>query len=139
MRHAWNVLVLISARRATSSGSVLARDLGVPGGLDQEIPRFARDDKTGANVAGDFCACALRDQGRNNLARHVCQSETSALELEREPLVIDSEQLQDGGLEVVDVDGVLGDVVPELVGLAVGDAALDPAAGHPDREGVRVM
>src|SRR3954470_3493453 len=36
-----------------------------------------------------------------------------------EPLVVEAEQVQHGGVEVADVDGVLDDVVRELVRLAV--------------------
>ena len=43
-----------------------------------------------------------------------------ALELEREPRVVDAQAVQDRGVQVVDVDRVLGDVVAEVVGLAVG-------------------
>ena len=40
--------------------------------------------------------------------------------LEDEPLVIDAEQMQQRGLEVVHVHAVTNDVVAEVVGLAVG-------------------
>ena len=49
------------------------------------------------------------------------------------------EQVQDRRVQVVDVDGVDGGGVADLVGLAVADAALDAAAGHPDGEAVRVV
>ena len=39
-----------------------------------------------------------------------------------EPLVVEAQQVQHGGVEVADVDGVLDDVVGELVGLAVDRA-----------------
>ena len=42
-------------------------------------------------------------------------------------------------MQVVDVDRVVGDVVAEVVGLAVGDAGLDAAAGQPDGEAARVV
>ena len=56
---------------------------------------------------------------------------SQALELERQPLVVDAQAVQDRGVQVVDVDRVLDDVVAEVVGLAVDDARLDAAAGHP--------
>ena len=65
---------------------------------------------------------------------HIGQAEVAALEFVGQLLVVDAHAVQDGGVEVVDVDGVFGDVVAEVVGLAVGQAALDPAAGHPHRE-----
>src|SRR5262249_24498397 len=44
-----------------------------------------------------------------------------------------------GGVEVVDVDGVLNDVVAVVVGLAVDDARLDAAAGQPEGEAAAVV
>ena len=46
---------------------------------------------------------------------------------------------EDRGVQVVDVDDVLHGGVAEFVGGAVGDAALDAAAGHPDREALDVV
>ena len=45
-----------------------------------------------------------------------------ALELEGQAAVVDAQAVQDRGVEVVDVDRVLDDVVAEVVGLAVDDA-----------------
>ena len=59
-----------------------------------------------------------RDDIPNDVAVHVGKSETASLIFEGEPLVIDPHQVQDGGIEVVNVDGVAGDVVPEVVGFA---------------------
>ena len=47
--------------------------------------------------------------------------------------------MQDGGLQVVDVHGIFGDVDAVVVGLAIGHAAAHAAAGHPVGETVRVM
>ena len=49
------------------------------------------------------------------------------------------QQVQHRGVQVVDVDDVLDGVVAELVGGAVGDAALDAAAGQPHREALDVV
>jgi len=65
---------------------------------------------------------------------HVGQA---ALEFVGQAFVVDAEWVQHGRLEVVDVDGVFGGVVGEVVGLAEGEVAFDAAAGHPDREGGR--
>jgi hypothetical protein len=53
--------------------------------------------------------------------------------------VVDSHDVQDRRLQVVHVDRVLGDVVAEVVGRAVGEARLDAAARHPAGEAARVM
>ena len=46
--------------------------------------------------------------------------------------MIDAQCMQDGGIEIVNVNRVLRDVVAIVVRLAIGRAAFDPAAGHPD-------
>ena len=50
----------------------------------------------------------------------VGEPEVAPLVAEGELGVVDAEQVQDRGLEVVDVDRVLGDVVAEVVGLRRG-------------------
>ena len=56
------------------------------------------------------------------MAVDVGQAEVAALEAEGEPLVVEAEQVQDRGLQVVDVDLVLDGAEAELVGLAEDDA-----------------
>jgi hypothetical protein len=53
--------------------------------------------------------------------------------------VIEAEQVQDRGVEVVDVDRVFDDVVAEIVGLAVDRASLGSASGHPHGEAAWMM
>ena len=57
-----------------------------------------------------------------------------ALVFDAEAFVVESELVEDGGVEVADVDGIFDDVVTELVSLAVGLARLDAATSHPHRE-----
>ena len=56
-----------------------------------------------------------------------------------ELLVVDAEAVEHRGVQVAEVDGVLGDVVAEVVGLAVFDAGLHAGAGEPDGEAAAVM
>src|ERR1022692_2348269 len=69
----------------------------------------------------------------------VGQAEVSALETVSEPGVVETEQVQNGGLDVVDVDGVFDDVEAKFVSRAEGEAALQAAAGHEHGVGERVM
>lgn len=69
----------------------------------------------------------------------VSEAVVAALELEGEFGVVQTEAMEDGGVEVMDVDGVLGDVVTEVIGGAEGEAGLDAAAGHPDGEAAGVV
>ncbi len=59
---------------------------------------------------------------------HVGEAEVAALVAEGEALVVEAELVQDGGVEVVHVHGVLGDVEAELVRFAVGEAGFVAAA-----------
>ena len=56
-----------------------------------------------------------------------------------EAVVVDAQLMKNGGIEVADMDRVLGHAPAVVIGLPVGDASLDPAAGHPDGEGPSVM
>ena len=48
--------------------------------------------------------------------------------------MVDAQLVEDGGVEIANVDWVFDDVVAVLVGLAVLDAALDSSSGHPGAE-----
>ena len=69
----------------------------------------------------------------------VGEAVVAALEAVGEAGVVEAEQMQGGGVQVVDVDGILDDVVAEVVRLAVDVAAFHARAGHPDAEAARVM
>ena len=58
---------------------------------------------------------------------------------EGEAVEVEAEQVEDRGVEVGDVAAVGDGVVAEVVGRAVGLAALDSAAGEPDGEAVGVV
>ena len=60
---------------------------------------------------------------------HICKPEASPLVFVRQPFVVDAEQMEQRGLQVVHVHRVLYDVVAEVVGLPVGQSSLDAAAG----------
>ena len=65
---------------------------------------------------------------------HASQSLIEAEERERQPFVIDSQLVQNRCVEISHVDWVFNDVVTEVIGDAVRDAAFDTTAGHPSRE-----
>src|SRR5205823_4033476 len=75
----------------------------------------------------------------HHFSRHVSQAEVAALEFVSELSVIEAEELQDRGVQVVDVDGILDDVPAEFIGLAEDGAGFDAATGHPDGEGEGVV
>ena len=90
----------------------------------------------------------------NHVAVDVRKAEAAALGGGGEAGVIDAELVQDGGVEVMDVDGTGGefflggidglaigteDVVAVIVGGSVGHTGLNAAAGHPSGEAARVV
>ena len=52
---------------------------------------------------------------------------------------VESQQVQDRGLQIEDGHFILGDVIAEVVRLAKHDSRLNAAAGHPDRKTVRMV
>ena len=88
------------------------------------------------------------------MAVDVGETVLAALEFVGELGVVDPELVEEGGVEVMDVDGflvVLGgvrinrgsvfvdDVVAEVIGLAEGHAGFDAAAGGPEGEAAGVV
>ena len=69
----------------------------------------------------------------------VGQAEVAARVAVGEPGVVQPHQVQDRGVQVVDVDGVFGDLVAVFVGAAVAEAALDSAAGEEAGETTAVV
>ena len=74
-----------------------------------------------------------------NFTGHVGQSEMSSLEFIGQPLVIDTQALQDGRLQVVHMDWILEDVVTIIIGLAQRDTPLEATPRRPHCEAPRVM
>ena len=69
-----------------------------------------------------------RDQLVDHIPRHIRQAEVAALELEGELQVVEAEEMQDGGVEVVDMGAVRQRDVDDAAGLAV--ERLEPAVGE---------
>ena len=84
-------------------------------------------------------AWSSRQDVADDLALHVGQAEVAAGVAVGQPRVVQAQQVEDRGVEVVDVDAVLGDVDAVLVGRAVDDPAFDAAAGQPGRERLVVV
>lgn len=63
----------------------------------------------------------------------------SALKFERELRVIDTEQMQDRGVQVMNMHWIARDVVTEVVGLTDADTGLDSCTCQPNREAARMM
>src|SRR5262245_7037477 len=72
-------------------------------------------------------------------AVHVGQPEIAATVAVCEPFVVEAHEVQDGGVQIVDVRSVFDGRVAEFIGGAVDVAALHPAAGQPHREAEMMM
>src|SRR5882724_4940650 len=69
----------------------------------------------------------------------VGESHISSIERVCQTLMVESEQMQDSGVEIENRYGLLGNLVSEVIAAADNLAARNAAARHPDAEGVRIM
>src|SRR5260221_434204 len=76
---------------------------------------------------------------RFGLVSRACATRSLTALAVGEPLVVEAQEVQDGGVQVVHVDLVLHGLVAELVGRSEGVAGLDAGAGEPDGEAVGVV
>src|SRR4051812_17612326 len=77
---------------------------------------------------------ASGEQTLHDLPGDVREAEVAPLEAVGQAGVVDPQEVEERGLEVVDVDGVGGDVHAEVVRRPVGQPGLDAAAGEPGGE-----
>lgn len=72
-------------------------------------------------------------------AAEVGEAVVAAVVAVGEFFVIEAEEVEEGGVEVVDVDFVFDGFVAELVGGTMMHAGFDAAAGHPDGEAFGIV
>ena len=70
---------------------------------------------------------------------HTGQAEVEPLVLVGEPLGLNPELVEEGGVKIAHVHHVLLGIVAKFVGVSVGDSALDSSARHPDGKAFDVM
>ena len=81
----------------------------------------------------------LRQDVLHNFPVDISQAEVAPGIAIGQSLVIESQQVKQGGVEIVHVDLVLDRLVAELVGCAIGEAGLDATASQSGREPVGIM
>lgn len=81
----------------------------------------------------------LSQNALDHFAMHVGQAVVPALEAKGQTFVIEAEQMQQRGLQVVDMDFVLGDREAEVVGLPVHRTTFDARAAKPHAVAVGIM
>ena len=85
-------------------------------------------------------SCHASSQDRfDDVSVDVGEAEIAPLEAGGELGVIESEEVQDGGVEVVNVDFVLDGIEAQFVGFSVVESSFDAAAGEPHGEGVGMV
>ena len=70
---------------------------------------------------------------------HAGEAEVEALGFYGETFVIETELMQQRGVNVVNVDGIFDSAETEFIGLAVALSGFEAAAGEPHGEGVNVV
>lgn len=75
----------------------------------------------------------------NDISGDIGESEVAAGVAEGELFVIESEEVQDGGVEIVDVHAVMNGAKPEFVRFSPCHAAADTATGEERGEAVMVV
>ena len=70
---------------------------------------------------------------------HVCEPAFDAVVVEREPLVVDAQQVKCGGMEVIGISGLVSRFPPQFVSGSIADSALDASSGHPSGEGAGIV
>src|SRR5688572_14933920 len=76
----------------------------------------------------------LRDEFADDAAMHVGQAEVAAGIAVGEPLVIEAQQVEHRGVQIMDVDAVFHGAEAELVCSSMYASAPNAAAGHPHGE-----
>ena len=73
----------------------------------------------------------LRNHARGEL---IGEAFLQAVPVEKQVAIVQAQQVQNGGVEIVDAHAILHGLESDVVGGAVDGAALGAAAGHPDAE-----
>ena len=75
----------------------------------------------------------------DDVAFDVGEAALDAVVLEGEALVVEAEEVEDGGVEIVEGVDVLHGFLAEVIALACADAGLHACAGHPAGEAVGIV
>jgi hypothetical protein len=75
----------------------------------------------------------------HNVTANIRKAEASALMLVSQLGVIHPEAPQNGRMEIVNIHRILHNVIAVVIRLAVGLAAFNPTARHPNRKASRMM
>ncbi len=92
-----------------------------------------------ASTLGNYRLRIERQQLLDDVSRNVGNPKVAALEAVGQPFVVQAEQSQDRCVEIVHVNGRLGNAPSDIVRLADHLSASDAATGEPHTEGIGMM
>src|SRR5438132_606647 len=75
----------------------------------------------------------------HNLPSHVSEAVITALEAVKQLRVVDAKLLENRGLQIVDMHGILRNIVTKIISRTVTDPWLDSCPCHPNCKAPRVM
>ena len=81
----------------------------------------------------------LRQNPVYDLAFYISQAEFAALETVGQSSVIKSQAIQQSRVQIVNRNGIVNNVIPDIVRATDGDAGFDPAACDPHGKCARMM
>ena len=81
----------------------------------------------------------LRENLLHDCAVHVGEPEMPALVFEGQAGVVDAQGVQDRGVQIVDVDRILGYVIGVVIRFPDGETGFDAGSCHPNRKAARVV
>ena len=81
----------------------------------------------------------LREQLAYHPAMDVGQAALDAVVVERQAGVVDAEQVQYRGVEIMNAGRVLGDLPADVIARSVCNAMFETGARQPDAENIRVV
>ena len=93
--------------------------------------------KMQGKTAGNLTPSA--DDFLQDAAVHVGESHVASAEAKSELFVVDAEQVQDGGMHIVNIDGVFHGAHPHFVGGTERRATTDTGTSHPDAVAAHMM
>ncbi|MEY3459406.1 MAG: hypothetical protein RL215_2563 [Planctomycetota bacterium] len=79
------------------------------------------------------------DDGVDDISGDIGQSEVAAGVAEGELFVIESEEVEEGGMEIMDMDAIMDGAEPEFVRFAPGHSTANTAPGEPCGEAIVVV
>src|SRR5436309_1684725 len=79
------------------------------------------------------------DDLRDQLTMYIGEPHGTAVECISQAFVIESQHVQNGGVEIEDRNWLFGNLIAELIAGANDLTAFDPGSSHPDGECVRIV